>query len=47
MIDSPSKDLKESLLQLSRLKKERPALAGPAEFVSDVLPGLFEGVSND
>ena len=47
MIDSPSKDLKEALLQLSRLKKERPALAGPAEFFSDVLPGLFEGESND
>src|SRR5438552_14778827 len=47
MIDSPSKDLKEALFQLSRLKKERPALTGPADFFSDVLPGLFEGGSND
>src|SRR5437879_4335737 len=47
MIDSPSKDLKEALFQLSRLKKERPALTGPADFFSDVLPGLFEGESKD
>ena len=47
MTDSPSKDLKEALFQLSRLKKERPALAGPADFFSDVLPGLFEGESKD
>src|SRR5437660_8697679 len=47
MIDSPSKDLKEALFQLSRLKKERPALTGPADFFSDVLLGLFEGESND
>jgi FdhE protein len=47
MIDSPSKDLKEALFQLSRLKKERPALTGPADFFFDVLPGLFEGESKD
>jgi len=47
MIDSPSKDLKEALFQLSRLKKERPALTGPADFFSDVLPGLFAEESRD
>src|SRR6266852_3907155 len=47
MSDSSSKDLKEALFQLSRLKKERPALTGPADFFSDVLPGLFEGESKD
>jgi FdhE protein len=41
MIDSPSQDLKEALLQLNKLKKERPALTGPADFFADVLPGLF------
>ncbi len=47
MIDSPSRDLKEALFQLSRLKKERPALTGPADFFSEVLPGLFAEESRD
>jgi FdhE protein len=47
MLDSSSKDLKEALLQLNKLKKERPALARPADFFCAVLPGLFEGESND
>jgi FdhE protein len=44
---SPSADLKEALLQLNRLKKERPTLEGPADFFLDVLPGLFEEESRD
>ena len=44
---SPSADLKEALLQLNRLKKERPTLEGPADFFLDVLPGLFEDESRD
>jgi FdhE protein len=47
MIDSPSQDLKEALLQLNKLKKERPALTGPADFFADVLPGLFAEESRD
>lgn len=47
MSDSTSKDLKEALLQLNKLKKERPALAKPADFFIDVLPAIFEGESND
>jgi FdhE protein len=47
MIDSPSKDLKEALLQLNKLKKARPALTGPADFFADVLPGLFAEESRD
>ena len=39
--------MKEALLQLARLKKQRPALKGPAEFFLDVLPRLFEGESQD
>lgn len=40
-------DLKEALLQLNKVKKERPALAPHADFFMHVLPGLFEGESND
>src|SRR5262245_4526969 len=47
MSDSTSKDLKEALLQLNKLRKEHPALTKPADFFIDVLPGLFEGQSND
>jgi FdhE protein len=39
--------MKEALLQLARLKKQRPALQGLADFFSDVLPRLFEGESHD
>lgn len=42
-----SNDLKEALLQLSRLKKERPALAKPADFFADILPGLLVEESRD
>lgn len=42
-----SNDLKEALLQLSRLKKERPALAKPADFFADVLRGLLAEESRD
>jgi FdhE protein len=44
---SPTPDLKEALLQLNRLKKDRPTLQGPADFFLDVLPGLFEEESRD
>jgi FdhE protein len=47
MSNSHSKDLQEALLQLGRLKKERPSLQGPADFFADVLPVLFDGASRD
>jgi FdhE protein len=33
--------VQEALAQLTRLIKERPALAGPAHFLHDALPGLY------
>jgi len=39
--------MKEAILQLARLKKQRPALEGPADFFSDVLPQLFERECRD
>jgi FdhE protein len=47
MIDSTSKDLKEALFHLNKLKKERPALQGPADLFLELLPQLFEGESHD
>src|SRR5262245_716636 len=44
---SISKDLKEALFQLNKLKKERPALQGPADLFLDLLPQLFDGESHD
>jgi FdhE protein len=43
---TPAADLKEALLQLSRLKKERPALAKPADFFTDILPELVADENN-
>lgn len=42
-----SRDLKEALLELDRAKKNRPALFGPVDFFSEILPRLFEGESVD
>jgi FdhE protein len=47
MAISPSKDLKEALLQLDKAKKERPALKGLADFFLDVLPQLFQEENRD
>jgi FdhE protein len=34
--------VRDALAELSRLTQERPALAGPARLLSDVLPGLYQ-----
>ena len=47
MVESNSKDLKEALLQLNKLKKERSTLTKPADFFADLLPGLFQSESDD
>jgi FdhE protein len=36
-----SAEVRDALEELDRLARERPALAGPAQFLADALPGLY------